>query len=102
MHYIGAIIGVVILLVVIVFMAFARRGGVGGGVVQMAHLKCPKCNSEFDYSYIPGASFTSVRLGESRLIRCPVCHKWSMFNIWKTRVDPKTHQNLGHPRVGPS
>ena len=102
MQYTGIIIGVVILVLVVLFMIFARRGNRMGGVVQMAHLKCPKCNSEFDYEYVPGASFTSIRLGESRFLRCPVCHKWSMFNVWKTRVDPETHKSLGHLKVGPS
>ena len=93
---IGIIIGV---LVVIIFLALSRSKP-GTGVVQLSHLKCTKCNSEFDYAWIPGGSVTSIRLGNSRLTRCPVCKRWSLFNIWDTRVDPKTHP--AHLRVGPS
>ena len=93
-------IGIVIGALVIVAYLFLRRSKPGSGVVQLSHLKCTKCNSEFDYAWIPGGSLTSVRLGKSRLIRCPVCKKWSLFNIWDTRVDPKTHPN--HLRIGPN
>ena len=96
---IGIIVGVAILVIVIAVLLVGQRRG-AGGVVQLSHLKCPKCGSEFDYAYVPGASFTSVRLGGSRFLRCPVCHKWSVFNIWNTRVDPNTH-HCG-VRIGPS
>ena len=95
----STIVGIVVLVVIILALAVSRRGE-AGGLIQQSHLKCPKCSIEFDYAYLPGASFTSVRLGGSRFLRCPNCHKWSVFNIWKTRVDPKTHHcDL---RVGPS
>jgi uncharacterized C2H2 Zn-finger protein len=96
---IGTIIGIVVLVLIVVVLAASRRDAVGGPI-QMSHLKCPKCGKEFDYAYLPGASMTSVRLGGSRFLRCPNCRKWSVFNMWKTRVDPKTHHcDL---RVGPS
>jgi uncharacterized C2H2 Zn-finger protein len=97
---IGAIIGVVIIIVIIFILFYARRGELSG-LTMLSHLKCPKCNSEFDYEYIPGASMTSLRLGGSRYLQCPVCHKWSVFNLRKTRVDPETHPK-DHPKVGPS
>ena len=97
--YISIGIAIVILVIIIVFMARSRRGAVAGPV-QLSHLKCTKCNSEFDYAFLPGGSFTSIRLGGSRYLRCPVCHKWSMFNIRDTRVDPKTHHC--EKRIGPS
>ena len=97
--YISIVIAIVILVIIIAFMARSRRGAVAGPV-QLSHLKCSKCNSEFDYAFLPGGSFTSIRLGGSRYLRCPVCQKWSMFNIWNTRVDPKTHHC--EKRIGPS
>lgn len=67
---------------------------------QLSHLKCKKCGVEFDYAYLPGGSFTSIRLWNSRFLRCPNCTKWSLFNLTKTRVDPNTHHC--ELRVGPS
>jgi predicted RNA-binding Zn-ribbon protein involved in translation (DUF1610 family) len=69
-------------------------------IIQVAHLKCKKCGVEFDYAYLPGGSLTSIRLWNSRFMRCPNCKKWSIFNIWNTRVDPNTHHC--ELRVGPS
>ncbi len=96
---IGLVIGVVILVIVIVLMLFGQRRRVSG-LIQLSHLKCPKCGSEFDYSFLPSASFTSIRLWNSRYLRCPDCHKWSVFNINNTKVDPKTHHC--EKRIGPS
>ena len=97
--YIGIGIGVDVILVAVVLMLRSRKGMVGGPVM-LSHLKCPKCNVEFDYAYLPGASFTSLRLGGSRFLQCPDCHKWSVFNLIGTRVDPKTHHC--EKRIGPS
>jgi len=69
-------------------------------VIQLAHLNCKKCGVDFDYSYLPGASVTSLRLWNSRFLRCPICKKWSVLNISKTRVDPSAHHC--ELRVGPS
>jgi hypothetical protein len=69
-------------------------------IIQVSHLKCKKCGVGFDYAYLPGGSFTSIRLGNSRFMRCPNCKKWSVFNLTKTRVDPNTHHC--ELRVGPS
>jgi hypothetical protein len=46
-----------------------------------AHLTCPKCHQEFDYDFVPGASVTAIRLGGSHYMPCPLCRKWSLFNI---------------------
>ncbi len=50
-------------------------------------LKCPKCNQEFEYSWIPGGSLSSIRLGKKRYMRCPKCHKFSLFNVGDTRIN---------------
>ncbi len=96
----GIIIGIVFLIVIIVTLFYARRGELSGFTL-LSHLKCPKCNSEFDYEYIPGASMTSIRLGDSRMLQCPVCRKFSVFNLRVTRVDAETHPK-DHLRIGPS
>jgi uncharacterized C2H2 Zn-finger protein len=49
-------------------------------------LKCPKCGYEFEYEWIPGASVTSIKLGKKRYMRCPKCHKFSLFNVSDTRI----------------
>ena len=95
---IGIYIAAVVLIIIIVAMLLTRRGAIAG-VVQLSHLRCPKCGSEFDYAFLPGISFTSIRFGGSRYLGCPVCGKSSLFNISETRVDPKTHHC--ERRIGP-
>ncbi len=46
-----------------------------------AHLTCKKCHQAFDYDFVPGASVTAVRLGGSRYMACPLCRRWSVFDI---------------------
>lgn len=70
------------------------------GIVQLAHLKCKKCGTEFDYAFVPSASVTAIRLWNRRYFSCPQCHKASLFNIGSNRVDPATHHC--ELRVGPS
>lgn len=48
-------------------------------------LTCPLCKRTFEYDWVPLVSFTSVRLGHSRYLRCPLCHGWSTYNVWDTR-----------------
>lgn len=55
-------------------------------IIKISHLRCPKCGYKFYYKWLPGASFTSVRLGKYRYTRCPRCKHMSMFNVWNTRV----------------
>jgi DNA-directed RNA polymerase subunit RPC12/RpoP len=94
------IIAVIIAAIAILFVLARTRMARSSRIVPLSHLKCNKCGTEFDYAWIPGVSFTSVRLGNSRYLRCPVCRKWSLFNIWNTRVDPETHHCA--IKVGPS
>jgi len=44
-------------------------------------LRCPHCQEEFDYAFVPGASVTAVRLGTSRYMRCPLCHRYAVFSL---------------------
>jgi hypothetical protein len=98
---VGIVIGVVIVVAVVTTFILARTSQPRlTRVVPLSHLKCPKCGTEFDYAWIPGASLTSIRLAGWRILSCPVCRKFSVFNIWKTRVDPETHHCP--IRVGPS
>ncbi len=78
-------IGPTVLVVVIVAYAVAlktRRH-------YTSRLTCPKCSHSFDYNWVPLASFSAVRLGASRYLKCPSCRAWSNFNVWDTRIrDP--------------
>jgi len=56
-------------------------------MVHVSLLACPKCHQEFEYDWIPGASLHAVRLGKKRYMRCPKCHKFSMFDVADNRVD---------------
>jgi hypothetical protein len=62
------------------------------------HLKCPKCGGEFDYEFVPGASLTAIRLGTSRYMRCPLCHKFSVFSLREPPAsEPSTTATSGGP-----
>jgi hypothetical protein len=65
------------------------------GLTWTRHLKCPKCGGEFDYEFVPGASFTAIRLGTSRYMRCPLCHKFSVFSMKVT--DPSAGSTPAEP-----
>jgi len=52
-------------------------------------LTCPHCQGSFEYNWVPLASFSAVRLGRSRYMRCPLCHEWATFNIMSTRKRAK-------------
>ncbi len=84
-------------LVVPLIFVLARNSA---GILQLSHLKCMECGTEFDYAWIPLVSFTSLRFGPWRFFRCPVCRRFSVFNIWDTRVDPETHHCP--VKIGPS
>jgi DNA-directed RNA polymerase subunit RPC12/RpoP len=70
---------------VILYILFPRFGP-----HYTSRLTCTKCGKTFDYNWVPGGSFSAVRLGQKRYLRCPNCHKWSTFNIWTTKID--THE----------
>jgi predicted RNA-binding Zn-ribbon protein involved in translation (DUF1610 family) len=88
----GVAVGCVVVAVVLYALIFRRGRKLGTkGVVQRSHLLCPKCGREFDYDWIPGASFTAVRLGTGRYMSCPLCGKWSVFDVYGTmtkRIPP--------------
>ena len=86
-------IAVAVLLVLMVgvwWLARGRSRGVSGtaGVVRENTLVCPRCNGTFNYQFVPGASFTSLRLGTSRFMKCPLCGKWSVIKIVSRPVVP--------------
>jgi len=72
------------------WLARTRSRGVRGtyGVVRENTLTCPKCNKQFNYQFLPGASFTSLRLGRSRYLKCPHCGKWSVIKIVENPPKP--------------
>ena len=63
------------------------------GLHYVSKITCPKCHREFEYHWIPGGSFSAVRLGKYRYMSCPKCHKWSLFDVWTTRVKDSGMEN---------
>jgi hypothetical protein len=63
------------------------------------HLKCPKCGGEFDYEFVPGASFTAIRLGTSRYMRCPLCHKFAVFSLKPPAEPPGSAAASAEPEL---
>lgn len=86
----------------VVFVAYLAL--LRGGHHYTSRLTCPKCQRSFDYKWIPGAAFSAVRLGKSRLVRCPLCHEWSTFDVMATRVESRTVgvQGEGQQSSGPT
>lgn len=83
---IGFVIAVTVTAALVLFLVafygwvYRRNKKLGTpGIVMRTHLACPKCHQQFDYDFIPGASFTAVRLGTSRYMACPMCKKWAIF-----------------------
>ena len=64
-----------------VFMLLPRYGP-----HAVSRLTCPKCKRQFNYHWVPGASFISLYRGNSRRLKCPYCHETSTFNIAVTRM----------------
>ncbi len=90
--YIGIAVAVVVLAFVVGFYAWTlRRNRKMGspGVVSRSRLTCPQCHQTFDFDYVPGASLTAIRLGRSRYMACPLCGKWSTFDLSEARL-PRT------------
>jgi hypothetical protein len=92
LSWIGVAIGVGAIVVLVVFYALLvrrvnRRSG-GRGPVQRSRLTCVKCGQTFDYEWIPGAALTALRLGRSRYMACPLCHRWSTFDFAGSPVAP--------------
>lgn len=87
--YIALTVGIVLIaLVVFFYLRVYRRNQVLGtpGLVTRVRLVCPKCHQTFDYDFVPGAAVSAVRLGTSRYMACPLCHKWSMFDMTANRI----------------
>ncbi len=86
---IGLGIGVVVIVLLVVFYLYVlrrNRAEGSGGLVTRSRLTCPKCHQTFDYDYVPGASLTALRLGTSRYMACPLCGRWSTFDLASTRT----------------
>lgn len=79
----AAIIVVIIVLLWAITHRLNRRTG-NRGAVQHSRLICPKCGKTFDYEWVVGAALTAVRLGSRRYMACPLCHKWSTFDVYST------------------
>ncbi len=79
--FIIAIPVVVIGIAVVLYILFPRFGP-----HYTSKLTCPKCGKTFDYNWVPGGSFTAVRLGRKRYLSCPHCHEWSIYDIKSTRT----------------
>jgi transcription elongation factor Elf1 len=95
------VITIIIVSVAIILLLASISKARSGGLVMLSHLQCRNCGRQFDYAWIPGMSLSAIRLFHSRYFACPICGKWSVFNIWDTRVDPEKHY-CGNIRVGPS
>ncbi|HTW55226.1 MAG TPA: hypothetical protein VMG36_02105 [Thermoplasmata archaeon] len=81
----GPLAIVAVVLVAIVWWTVARGHRVGNrGVVQRSRLTCSRCGGTFDYDWVPGAALTAVRLGRGRYLRCPLCRRWSYFDLLAT------------------
>ena len=84
---IGAAVVVVLLLATYYAWVYRRNRAMGSpGIVSRSRLTCPKCHETFDFDYLPGASLTAARLGRSRYMACPLCHKWSTFDLSAARL----------------
>jgi len=83
-----AVAGALLVVLVLFYLRAYRRNRALGtpGLVSRARLVCPKCGGTFDYDFVPGASFTAVRLGTSRYMPCPLCHRWSTFDVSSNRL----------------
>lgn len=90
--WIGLTIGAVVIVAIVLYYAIwlrrtARRTG-HAGLVQRSRLTCPKCRQTFDYDWVPGASFTAVRLGRGRYMACPLCGHWSRYDVEGHLIPP--------------
>jgi hypothetical protein len=95
-------IAVLLFLVAFYLWVYRRNRALGTpGIVSRSRLTCPKCHQTFDFDYIPGESFTAVRLGTSRYVACPPCHRWSVFELMGSQIPvgpPQAHGgSLGRP-----
>ena len=80
---IGLGVGIILVILVVLWIITRRLNRRTGntGPVQHSRLTCPKCHQTFDYEWVTGAALTAVRLGSKRYMACPLCHKWSTFDV---------------------
>jgi hypothetical protein len=74
-------IPVIVVLFTILFILLPRYGP-----HYTSRLTCPRCKKQFNYHWIPGATFTSLRYGNKRHLKCPYCHQPAVYDITRTRV----------------
>jgi DNA-directed RNA polymerase subunit RPC12/RpoP len=89
------ILTVTVAIVIIVYLVFPRIKGLH----FTSRLTCPKCHKEFDYNWVPGGSFSAVRLGTNRYLRCPNCHEWSTFDIVSTQIKKNQATATQEPKL---
>ena len=72
------------------------------GLYWVRHVTCPKCGGQFDYTFVPGASVTALRLWNSRYMRCPLCRRFAVFRLTGpgTEVRPTTPPDATLPADG--
>ena len=65
-------------------------------------VECPHCHYRFNYEFIPGASFGSIRLGRQRIFKCPSCKDLHKFNVVHFGTDPSlpTHGDNAETSMG--
>jgi hypothetical protein len=63
---------------------------------------CPHCHYKFNYEFIPGVSFYSLRLGPQRVFKCPNCKHLHRFNVTHFGIDPSlpTHGDNSETGIG--
>lgn len=64
--------------------------------------ECPGCHYKFNYEFILGGSFHSIRLGTKRIFRCPKCRELHKFSITNFGSDPTlpTHGDNAETGIG--
>jgi DNA-directed RNA polymerase subunit RPC12/RpoP len=56
------------------------------GPHYISKLTCPRCQKNFNFHWIPGATITSLIRRNYRVLKCPYCHTKSTYDIAATRV----------------
>ncbi len=64
--------------------------------------ECYKCNYRFNYEYIRGASYHSIRLVNKRIFRCPKCKTLQKFDLTNKGPDKslKTYGDSSELGIG--
>ena len=82
-----AIVSVIVLVAAMFFYLLPRYGP-----HKKSKLMCPKCKKQFNYHWVPGASWASIGRGSKRNLRCPYCHQISTFDLAAARVEKREPQ----------